>query len=158
MGQKITPCLWFNQNAEEAIDFYAGIFDDVKITAIDRFTDAGSLPEGTPMFIEFTMNGGDFQAINAGPEFAFNEAISFAIDCKDQAEVDYYWEKLGEGGEYGPCGWLKDKYGLSWQITPRRFFELSRDPDRTKAYAVVNAMLQMSKIDVAELEAAYENA
>lgn len=158
MGQKITPCLWYNGNALEAIDFYAGIFDDVEITATDYYTEAGPLPEGTVMFVEFTMNGNEFEAINAGPEFSFNEAISLSIDCKDQAEVDYFWEKLGEGGEYGPCGWLKDRYGLSWQVTPRRLFELTRDPNKSKANAAMNAMLQMGKIEVAGLEAAFDNA
>ena len=158
MGQKITPCLWYNGNALEAIDFYAGIFDDVEITATDYYTEVGPLPEGTVMFVEFTMNGNEFEAINAGPEFSFNEAISLSIDCKDQAEVDYFWEKLGEGGEYGPCGWLKDRYGLSWQVTPRRLFELTRDPNKTKANAAMNAMLQMGKIEVAGLEAAFDNA
>jgi predicted 3-demethylubiquinone-9 3-methyltransferase (glyoxalase superfamily) len=158
MAQKITPCLWYNGNAQEAVDFYAGIFDDVKITASDRYTDAGPMPEGTLMFLEFTMNGLDFQAINAGPEFSFNEAISLSIDCKDQTEVDYFWEKLGEGGEYGPCGWLKDKFGLSWQVVPRRLHELTRDPNKKKAAAAMNAMLQMGKLDVAELETAFNNA
>ena len=158
MTQKLTPCLWYNGNALEAIDFYAGIFEDVKITATDYYTEAGPLPEGTVMFVEFTMNGNDFQAINAGPEFSFTEALSLSIDCNDQAEVDYFWQKLGAGGEYGPCGWLKDKYGLSWQVTPRRLSELIRDPNKAKANAVMNAMLQMGKIDVAELEAAFANA
>lgn len=158
MGQKITPCLWFNMNAEEAIAFYAGIFDDVTITAIDRYVEGSYGPVGEPMYIEFTMNGRDFSAINAGPEFSFTEAISLAIDCKDQPEVDYFWEELGAGGEYGPCGWLKDKYGLSWQVTPVRLFELIRDPDPARASAATKAMLQMGKIDVAELEAAADAA
>ncbi len=158
MAQKITPCLWFDGNALEAVDFYAGIFDDVNITATDYYTEAGPLPEGTVMFVEFTMNGNDFQAINAGPEFSFTEAISLSIDCADQAEVDYFWEKLGEGGEYGPCGWLKDKFGLSWQVVPRRLHELTRDPNKIKANAVLTAMLQMGKLEVNQLEAAFANA
>lgn len=158
MGQKITPCLWFDMNAEEAIAFYAGIFDDVKITATDRYTDAGPGPEGSTMFVEFTMNGREFSAINGGPEFPFTEVISLTIDCKDQTEVDYFWEKLGAGGEFGPCGWLKDKYGLSWQVVPRRLFELIRDPNPAKARAATNAMLQMGKLDIAQLEAAAASA
>ncbi|HET9658689.1 MAG TPA: VOC family protein [Thermomicrobiales bacterium] len=154
MGQKITPCLWFDMNAEEAIAFYAGIFEDVKITATDRYLEGGYGPVGEVMYVEFTMNGIDFSAINGGPEFSFNEAISLEIECKDQAEVDYFWEKLGAGGQYGPCGWLKDKYGLSWQVVPRRLFELIRDPDPARASAATKAMLQMGKLDVAELEAA----
>lgn len=158
MGQKITPCLWFNMKAEEAIAFYASIFDDVTITATDLYVEGNYGPVGEPMYIEFTMNGREFSAINAGPEFSFTEAISLAIDCKDQAEVDYFWEKLGAGGEYGPCGWLKDKYGLSWQVTPVRLYELIRGSDPAKTIAVTKAMLQMGKIDVAELEAAADAA
>ena len=154
MGQKITTCLWFDRNAEEAIAFYTGIFDDVQITATDPYLEGGYGPVGEPMYIEFTLNGRDFSAINGGPEFKFNEAISLVVDCKDQTEVDYFWEKLGDGGEYGPCGWLKDKYGLSWQITPTRLYELIRDPDPARASAATKAMLQMGKINIAELEAA----
>lgn len=154
MSQNITPCLWFDKNAEEAIAFYAGIFDDVQITATDRYVEGGYGPVGEPMYIEFTLNGRQFSAINGGPEFKFSEAISLAVDCKDQAEVDYLWEKLGEGGEHGPCGWLKDKYGLSWQITPTRLSELIRDPDPARASAATKAMLQMGRIDIAQLEAA----
>jgi predicted 3-demethylubiquinone-9 3-methyltransferase (glyoxalase superfamily) len=141
-------------NAEEAIAFYAGIFEDVKITATDRYLEGGYGPVGEVMYVEFTMNGIDFSAINGGPEFSFNEAISLEIECKDQAEVDYFWETLGAGGQYGLCGWLKDKYGLSWQVVPRRLFELIRDPDPARASAATKAMLQMGKLDVAELEAA----
>lgn len=158
MGQKITPCLWFDHNAGEAIAFYAGIFDDVQITQTDPYLDGNYGEAGSPMYYEFTMNGSEFSAINGGPEFKFNEAISLAIDCKDQAEVDYFWEKLGDGGEHGPCGWLKDKYGLSWQVVPHRLYELIRDPDKAKAAAATQAMLQMGKLEIAELEAAAANA
>ena len=158
MGQNITPCLWFDMNAEDAIAFYGSIFDDVHITATDRYVEGGYGPVGEVMYVQFTMHGTDFAAINGGPEFSFNEAISLAIECKDQAEVDYFWEKLGAGGEYGPCGWLKDKYGLSWQVTPTRLYELIRDPDPARASAATKAMLHMGKIDIAELEAAANTA
>lgn len=158
VGQRITPCLWFDMNAEEAIAFYAGIFEDVTVNATDLYVEGGYGPVGEAMYIEFTMNGREFSAINGGPDFRFNEAISLVIDCKDQEEVDHIWEKLGAGGEYGPCGWLKDKFGLSWQVTPVRLFELIRNSEPAKVTAVTMALLQMGKIDIAALEAAADAA
>jgi predicted 3-demethylubiquinone-9 3-methyltransferase (glyoxalase superfamily) len=155
MTQQITPCLWFDGNAEEAVNYYVSVFDDAKVLHIDRFTDAGPDPEAPVGFIEFQLNGRPFQAINGGPEFSFSEAISFSIECANQQEVDYYWDTLTQGGEPIDCGWLKDRYGVAWQVVPRRLIELLRDPDRQRAGQVMRRMLQMRKLDIAELEAAY---
>jgi predicted 3-demethylubiquinone-9 3-methyltransferase (glyoxalase superfamily) len=135
---------------------HVSVFKDSKILHVDRFSDLGPDPDAPVVFIEFQINGQPFQAINCGSEFAFSEAVSFSIACANQDEVDYYWDTLTQGGEPGPCGWLKDKYGVSWQVVPTALIELLRDADRERAGQVMRRMLQMSKLDVAELEAAYE--
>ncbi len=159
-SQSISACLWFENQAEEAAKFYTGIFKNSKITKTTRYGKAGNeihhRPAGSVMTVEFEANGQKFTALNGGPEFKFNEAVSFMISCKDQKEVDYYWEKLGEGGDPKAqvCGWLKDKYGLSWQVVPERLHELLGDPASEKSERAMEAMLKMKKIDVAELERA----
>ena len=155
MTQPIAPCLWFDGNAEDAVNYYVSIFKDAKILHADRFTETGPDPNAPVMFIEFEINGRPFQALNGGPEFKFSEAISFAIECADQSEVDYFWNALTKEGEPSECGWLKDKYGVSWQVVPRVLNELLRDSDRERAGQVMRRMLQMKKLDVAELQAAY---
>lgn len=156
MNQPIAPCLWFNQNAEEAVNYYVSLFKDSKVLHVDRYSDTGPDPDAPAVFIEFQINGQPFQAINGGPEFTFSEAISFSIACADQAEVDHYWNTfIEDGGEPSQCGWLKDRYGVSWQIVPTRLMELMRDDDRERAGQAMRRMLQMTKIDIAELEAAY---
>jgi predicted 3-demethylubiquinone-9 3-methyltransferase (glyoxalase superfamily) len=152
--QKLTPCLWFDTQGEEAAEFYTSIFPNSRIKHVSRYGEAGPRPAGTAMTVEFELDGQPFTALNGGPEFTFSEAISFQVGCEDQAEVDRYWEALGEGGEPGPCGWLKDKFGLSWQIVPKRLVELLEDPDREKSQRVMAAMLEMRKIDVDALERA----
>ena len=158
--QKITPCLWFDSNAEEAVNFYVSIFKNSKIGKISRYGEAGyeihRKPAGTVMTIEFELNGQAFTALNGGPIFKFNEAISFQVSCESQEDVDYYWGKLSKGGEEGPCGWLKDKYGLSWQIVPTVLGEMMQDKDPEKSEKVMKAMLQMKKLDIKSLEQAYE--
>jgi predicted 3-demethylubiquinone-9 3-methyltransferase (glyoxalase superfamily) len=151
---KITPCLWFDTEGEDAANFYVSIFPNSKITEISRYGEAGPRDAGTVMTVEFELDGKPFVALNGGPEFKFNEAVSFQVDCADQDEVDTYWEKLGEGGEEGPCGWLKDRFGLSWQIVPRALPELLAGPDEEKAQRVMAAMLEMGKIDIEALERA----
>ena len=160
--QKITPFLWFDGRAEEAARFYVSIFRNSKIVNIARYPDAGyevhGQPAGTVMTVAFELDGQTFTALNGGPVFTFNEAISFVVDCEDQEEVDYYWNKLGENGDAQAqqCGWLKDRYGLSWQIVPRILIELMSDPDPVKTGRVMEAMLQMKKIDIAGLRRAYQ--
>ena len=149
---KITPWLWFDTEAEEAAEFYASIFPNSKITEISRYGSAGPRPEGTVMTVAFELDGQELVALNGGPDFKFNEAVSFLVSCKDQEEVDWYWNRLSEGGEQGPCGWLKDRYGLSWQIIPTALDELLGDPDREKAQRVMQAMLGMGKIEIEGLE------
>ena len=156
MMRPIAPCLWFPGNAEEAVDYYVSIFKDSRVLHIDRFSDVGPDPEAPVVFIEFEINGQSFQAINGGPEFPFSEAVSFAIECKNQAEVDYYWDTLTTGGAPSECGWLKDKYGVSWQVVPRALNDLLRDANRERAGQAMRRMLQMSKLDVAELQAAFD--
>lgn len=155
--QKITPFLWFDTNAEEAINFYTSIFKDSKIGKVVRWPKGGPGPEGSLLTGDFTLNGQVFTAINGGPQFKFNESISFVVDCGEQDEVDYYWNKLTEGGEESQCGWLKDKFGLSWQIVPRILIQYLQDKDPVKAGKVMQEMLKMRKIDVANLKAAYES-
>jgi predicted 3-demethylubiquinone-9 3-methyltransferase (glyoxalase superfamily) len=156
MPQPIAPCLWFDGNAEEAANYYVSVFKDSKVLHIDRFNGTEPDPDGSALFIEFQINGQPFQALNGGPMFQFSEAISFSVTCDDQAEVDYYWDTLiGDGGEESQCGWLKDKFGVSWQIVPRRYYEMARDADRRRAGQMVQRMFQMTKLDVAELEAAF---
>jgi predicted 3-demethylubiquinone-9 3-methyltransferase (glyoxalase superfamily) len=155
MAQKISPMLWFDDQAEEAAKFYVSVFPNSEIVGVDRYGEGGMRPAGMVMLVSFRLDGQEFAALNGGPEFKINEAVSFVIDCASQAEVDSYWEKLtADGGEPGPCGWLKDKYGVSWQVTPRRLIELLHDKDAAKANRVMQAMLQMGKIDVAALERA----
>ncbi len=159
MTQKIRPFLWFDGNAEEAVNFYLSVFPDARLGEVSRYGEGMPMPAGTVLVANFTLFGQEFGAINAGPEFKFTEAISFMIDCKDQPEVDYYWDKLtADGGEPSQCGWLKDKYGLSWQVVPSALGELMTDPDPAKANRVTQALMQMSKIDVAKLEAARDGA
>lgn len=154
----ITPNLWFDTEAEEAATFYTSIFEDSKITNVLRYGEAGPRPAGMVMVVSFELRGQEFTAINGGPEFRFDEAISFEVKCESQQEVDRFWEQLAEGGEEGPCGWLKDKFGLSWQIVPTRLGELLKDEDSEKANRVMKAMLQMKKIEIDELEKAYAAA
>ena len=157
MPAPIAPCLWFEGNAEEAVNYYISVFKNSSITAIDRWGENGPGPDSPVIFIEFQINGQPFQAINGGPDFThFTEAISFSIVCDDQEEADYYWDALtANGGEPSQCGWLKDRYGVSWQIVPREYFELSRHPDHVRAGQAVRRMLEMTRIDVAELRAAF---
>ena len=151
---KITPSLWFDTEGEEAASFYVSIFPKSRITDISRYGLAGPRPEGTVMTVSFELDGLQFVALNGGPEFTFNEAISFQVDCKDQDEVNLYWSKLAEGGEEGPCGWLKDKFGVSWQIVPAALPRLLGDPDPARAQRAMKAMLGMKKIEIEELERA----
>jgi predicted 3-demethylubiquinone-9 3-methyltransferase (glyoxalase superfamily) len=151
---KITPWLWFDTESQDAAEFYVSVFPNSKILDVTHYGAAGPRDEGTVLTVSFELDGQRVVALNGGPEFKHSEAFSFKVDCEDQEEVDYYWEKLGEGGEHGPCGWLKDRFGLSWQIVPRQLEQLLGDPDREKAQRAMAAMLQMGKIDVAELERA----
>jgi predicted 3-demethylubiquinone-9 3-methyltransferase (glyoxalase superfamily) len=152
---KITPCLWFDNQGEEAAEFYTSVFPNSKITEVSRYTEAGPGPEGSAVTVAFELDGEPFTALNGGPaDYAFNEALSFQVSCENQDEVDYYWTKLSAGGEEGPCGWLKDRYGLSWQIVPTALPRLLSDPDRAKANRAMAAMMQMKKIDVADIERA----
>jgi predicted 3-demethylubiquinone-9 3-methyltransferase (glyoxalase superfamily) len=154
----ITPFLWFDTQAEEAARFYASVFPNSKIGKVTRYSDAGPGPAGSVMTVEFTLDGKPFVALNAGPVFKFNEAVSFVIDCRSQKEVDEYWTKLTSGGgQESQCGWLKDKFGLSWQVVPRQLTELLADPDKGRAKRVMQTMLKMKKIDVAALEKAAES-
>lgn len=159
--QKITPFLWFDNNAEEAVNFYVSTFKNSKVGNTTRYNEASAKaagrPEGSVMTMEFQLEGQNFVAINGGPHFKFTEAISFVVNCETQEEVDYFWEKLtADGGQESQCGWLKDKYGLSWQITPRVLIEMIGDKDPQKAQRVMEAMLQMKKIDIATLKRAYD--
>ncbi len=154
--QTITPFLWFDTQAEEAANFYVSIFRNSKVLAVTRYGDAGPGPKGSVMTVRFQLDGQEFTALNGGPHFKFTEAISFSIPCKTQAEVDEFWGKLSAGGQEGPCGWLKDKYGLSWQVNPTILGEMLNDPDPQKAARVMQAMLGMKKIDIAGLRRAYE--
>ena len=158
--QKITPCLWFDDNAEEAMRFYASVFKDSGIGPFLRY-DAASAevsgrPEGSFLSGTFCLNGQEFMALNGGPAFPFTEAISLVVNCADQEEVDYFWEKLSDGGTEVQCGWLKDRFGVSWQVVPTILDELLHDPDPIKASRVMEAMLKMIKIDIAELKRTYE--
>ncbi|MDO8544769.1 MAG: VOC family protein [Opitutaceae bacterium] len=159
--QKITPCLWFDDNAEEAVRHYTSIFKSSKITQISRYPDTGreihGRPAGSVMTVAFELNGHAFTALNGGPVFKFNESVSFQIECATQAEVDYYWEKLSAGGDESArqCGWLKDKFGVSWQVVPRVLPAMLSGPDRAKADRVMQALLQMTKLDIAALERAF---
>jgi predicted 3-demethylubiquinone-9 3-methyltransferase (glyoxalase superfamily) len=158
----ITPCLWFDNQAEEAARYYTGIFKNSKIGRISRYGEAGrevhGQKPGTVMTIEFELNGQPFTGLNGGPIFKFNEAISFQIMCQTQEEIDHYWSKLSEGGDKNAqqCGWLKDKYGLSWQVVPTVLAEMMSNPDKDKAGRAMEALLQMKKLDIAELKRAFE--
>lgn len=155
--QKITPCLWFDHQAEEAANYYISIFKkDSRITQITRYSEAGPGLPGSVMVVAFQLAGQDFIALNGGPVFHFTEAISLSVDCASQAEVDQLWEALTAGGEEGQCGWLKDRYGLSWQIVPRQLTEMLSDPDPAKVLRLTQAMLQMTKPDVALARRAFE--
>ncbi|MBI5338263.1 MAG: VOC family protein [Mycolicibacterium rufum] len=150
----ITPSLWFDDDLEDALAFYTAVFPDSSIERVDRYTDAGPGTPGDVLAAYFTLDGQPFIGINGGPAFRFTEAVSFTVHCRDQADVDYYWERLLDGGEESACGWLKDRYGLSWQIVPDRLVELTADPDPARAGAATKAMLGMRKIVIAELEEA----
>jgi predicted 3-demethylubiquinone-9 3-methyltransferase (glyoxalase superfamily) len=151
---RITPCLWFDTDGEDAARFYTSVFPNSRITNVTRYGSAGPRPEGTVMTVEFELDGTPFVALNGGPEFAFSEAISFQVDCHTQEDVDSIWTSLAEGGEEGPCGWLKDRFGLSWQIIPTALPQLLKDPNEERAQRVMEAMLKMGKIEIAELERA----
>jgi predicted 3-demethylubiquinone-9 3-methyltransferase (glyoxalase superfamily) len=152
--QKITPCLWFDFNAEEAVNHYLSIFRNARILEISHYGDAVPSLKGKVLTILFELEGQQFQALNAGPQFPFTEAISLSVNCEDQQEVDRLWSALSAGGSTGQCSWLKDKFGLSWQIVPRRMMELLTDPDKDKAARAMRAMMQMTKIDLAQIEQA----
>jgi predicted 3-demethylubiquinone-9 3-methyltransferase (glyoxalase superfamily) len=154
--QKISACLWFDNQAEEAAEFYVSVFDNSRIVEVSRYGEPGPGAEGSVLTVAFQLEGQDFLALNGGPVFQFSEAISFVIDCRSQEEVDYFWEKLSEGGETGQCGWLKDRFGVSWQVVPAALGEMMSDPDPEKARRVTEAMLQMTKLDVPTLKLAYE--
>jgi predicted 3-demethylubiquinone-9 3-methyltransferase (glyoxalase superfamily) len=153
--QKITPFLWFDGKAEEAMNFYVSIFKNSKVGRVARYGEAGPGPKGTAMSVTFELDGQEFFALNGGPLFSFTPAISFFVNCETQQEVDELWEKLSAGGEKSRCGWLKDKYGLSWQIIPSALGRMLQDKDAAKAKRVMNAMLQMDKIDISRLQQAY---
>jgi predicted 3-demethylubiquinone-9 3-methyltransferase (glyoxalase superfamily) len=152
----ITTCLWFDNQAEEAANYYLGIFKDSTLGSIVRYTEAGPGPAGSVLTVEFELNGQKFVGVNGGPMFTFSEAISFQIRCADQGEVDYYWSRLTEGGEEIQCGWLKDRYGVSWQVVPAALIEMVSDPDPVKAARTTEAMLTMTKLDIAALRSAYD--
>ncbi|MHB8772762.1 MAG: VOC family protein [Syntrophales bacterium] len=163
-AQKITPFLWFDTQAEEAVNFYTSIFKNSRIETVTRYGPEGAAaagrPEGSVMTMAFTIEGQQFVALNGGPHFKFTEAVSFVVNCGSQEEVDYYWEKLGAGGDEKAqqCGWLKDRYGVSWQVVPTALFELLSDPDQEKARRVMAAMLKMKRIDIAALRRAAAEA
>jgi len=154
--QGITPFLWYDTQAEDAARLYVSIFSNSRITQLSRYGDAGPGPKGSVMTVEFELDGQRMIALNGGPVYKLTEAISLVVDCKDQKEVDHYWNKLSKGGQEAMCGWLKDKYGLSWQVTPRILIELVSGPDKKKAKRVMEAMFKMRKIDIAALKAAAE--
>jgi len=159
MAQKIVNCLWYADKAEEAARFYVSVFPNSRIDSVTVMpADSPSGPEGSVEVVDFTLNGQQFMAMKAGPLDSFNHAISQMILCDTQEEVDHYWNKLGAGGSYEPCGWLKDKYGVSWQVTPRVLLEMEKDKDKAKARRVVEAMLKMKKIEIAALKQAYDGA
>jgi predicted 3-demethylubiquinone-9 3-methyltransferase (glyoxalase superfamily) len=154
--QKITPFLWFDDKAEEAMNFYVSIFKNSKVLTVTRYGEAGPGPKGTVMTAEFQLEGQEFVALNGGPHFKFTEAISLVVNCETQEEVDYFWEKLSAGGAESQCGWLRDKYGLSWQVVPTILVELFRVKDASKSQRVMKAMLQMKKMDISKLKRAAE--
>ncbi len=151
----ITPFLWFDSNAEEAANFYTSIFKNSKINSMSRYGDAGPGPRGSVMTVGFTLDGQNFTGLNGGPLFKFNESVSFVVHCQTQEEVDYFWDKLSAGGQKSQCGWLKDKFGLSWQIVPDALIKFAGDKDPAKVQRVMKAMMQMTKMDIQKLEDAY---
>lgn len=159
--QRLTPCLWFDDQAEEAANFYVSVFDDSRVNAVTRYGEAGheihGRPAGSVMTVEFELDGHTFTALNGGPHFRFNESVSFQVMCDDQEEIDYYWEKLGEDGDPAAqqCGWLKDRFGLSWQVVPRGMEEMLADPESGAYERAFTAILEMKKIDISALEAAH---
>ena len=155
--QKITPFLWFNDQAEEAMNFYVSVFRNSRVIKITRYGDAGPGPKGTVMTANFSLDGQEFVALNGGPQFTFSPGISFVVNCETQEEVDEFWEKLSAGGEQIECGWLRDKFGITWQIVPRILGELFSDPDEIKTQRVMKALMQMKKLDIALLQQAYDN-
>ncbi|MGW3406169.1 VOC family protein [Streptomyces zhihengii] len=155
---RITPNLWFDTQGKEAAEFYVSVFPDSRITHVSYYGEAGPRASGTVLTVDFVLDGTPFTAINGGPDFTFTEAVSLLVDCADQEEVDHYWSRLGEGGQEGPCGWLKDRYGLSWQVVPAALAELLEDPDPERAQRAMKAMLGMHKLDVAALRAAADGA
>ena len=155
---KITPCLWFDTQAEEAATFYTGLFPDSRVVDVRHYGSAGPRPEGMVMVVNFELAGQPFVALNGGPEFTFDEAISFQVNCESQEEVDDYWAKLTDGGQESVCGWLKDRFGLSWQIVPTVMDELIRDPDPERSQRAMKAMMGMKKLDIAELQQAADAA
>ena len=154
--QKIVPFLWFNDQAEEAMAFYVSIFKNSKVVSVTRYGDAGPGPKGTVMMATFQLEGQDFYALNGGPQFSFTPAISLYVNCETQEEIDELWNKLSEGGEPNQCGWLRDKYGVSWQIVPTVLGKMLQDKDPTRSRRVMQAMLEMDKLDIARLKQAYE--
>ncbi len=156
--QKITPFLWFDHQAEEAMNFYVSIFKNSKVLSVNRYGDAGPGPKGSAMTANFELDGQVFTALNGGPMYQFSPATSFVVHCETQAEVDHYWEKLSEGGKTNQCAWLDDQFGVTWQIVPNVLLELISDPDPTKAGRVMQAMMQMTKIDIDTLKRAYEQS
>lgn len=157
MGQRITPFLWFDNQAEEAAKFYCSIFENSKVGQIVRYGDSGPGPKGQVMIVTFQLDGQNFTALNGGPRFKFTEAISFVVNCDTQKEIDYFWEKLiADGGAESMCGWLKDKFGLSWQVVPTIIGELMSDKDPEKSNRVMQAVLQMKKLDIQKMKDAYE--
>ena len=154
-SKPFTTCLWFDNQGEEAAQYYTSIFKNSPIDGVHRYTEAGPGPAGAVMTVNFELNGQRFVALNGGPQYSFTPAISLVVECADQAELDYYWERLGDGGHEVACGWLQDKYGLSWQVVPTAFLEMMKDPDPQKVARVTAAMLSMKKLDIAELERAY---
>ena len=155
--QKITPFLWFNDQAEEAMNFYVSVFRNSRVIKITRYGDAGPGPKGTVMTANFSLDGQEFVALNGGLQFTFSPGISFVVNCETQEEVDEFWEKLSAGGEQIECGWLRDKFGITWQIVPRILGELFSDPDEIKTQRVMKALMQMKKLDIALLQQAYDN-
>ena len=158
MLQKIIPNLWFDTEAEQAAEFYLSVFKNSRIVNVARYTEAGPGPAGTVMTVEFELDGQRFVGINGGPQFTFDEAVSFQVTCETQDEIDYYWERLTDGGEESQCGWLKDRYGLSWQVVPTGMDDLFNDPDPGRAQRAMQAMLGMVKLDIAELRAAADQS
>src|SRR3954451_9242264 len=155
---KVTPCLWFDLEAEEAAEFYVSLFKNSRVGTVSHYGEGSPRPAGTVLTVEFELDGQPFTALNGGPQFTFNEGVSFQVSCADQGEVDHFWEGLSAGGEQGPCGWLKDRYGVSWQVVPSEVIALFHDPDAGRSQRAMAAMMTMKKIDVAAVKAAADGA